>query len=66
MRKPKVAAIEPAYGRYPDVMARYRIGLNTARKLSNEAGAITKVGKVAIVDFSKIDEYLEMKRSEHK
>ena len=51
--------------RLPDVQARYQVGRATARKLSDEAGATVKVGRVVLVDVARLDAYLETLRDDN-
>lgn len=46
-------------GRIEQACARYGLGRNTMRKIAGEAGAEIKVGKCYLINFSKVDAYLD-------
>ena len=46
-------------GRIEQACARYGLGRNTMRKVAEEAGAEIKVGKCYLINFSKVDAYLD-------
>lgn len=47
------------YLRAPQAAAHYNIGLNTARRLAQEAHAIIRVGRSTLYDTQILDRYLE-------
>ena len=46
-------------GRIEQACSRYGLGRNTMRKVAGEAGAEIKVGKCYLINFSKVDAYLD-------
>lgn len=46
-------------GRIEQACTRYGLGRNTMRKVAEEAGAEIKVGKCYLINFSKVDAYLD-------
>lgn len=46
-------------GRIEQACARYGLGRNTMRKVAGKAGAEIKVGKCYLINFSKVDAYLD-------
>lgn len=46
-------------GRIEQACARYGLGKNTMRKVANEAGAEIKIGKCYLINFSKVDAYMD-------
>ena len=51
-------ATEPRYLRYREICNLYCIGRNKARNLCLAAGAVSKVGKVVLIDRNKLDAYI--------
>ena len=46
-------------GRIEQACARYGLGRNTMRKVAGEAGAEIKIGKCYLINFSKVDAYMD-------
>lgn len=46
-------------GRIEQACARYGLGKNTMRKVAGEAGAEIKIGKCYLINFSKVDAYMD-------
>ena len=46
-------------GRIEQACARYGLGKNTMRKIASEAGAELKIGKCYLINFSKMDAYID-------
>ena len=46
-------------GKLEQACMRYRLGKNTMRKVADEAGAVIRIGKCYLVNFSKVDEYMD-------
>lgn len=59
MRKFERKEPEAKTGRLEQACARYGLGKNTMRKVADEAGAVIKIGKCYLVNYSKIDEYMD-------
>lgn len=59
MRKFERKEPEAKTGRLEQAWARYGLGKNTMRKVADEAGAVIKIGKCYLVNYSKIDEYMD-------
>ena len=51
--------IEVKAGRIEQACARYGLGKNTMRKVAGEAGAEIKIGKCYLINFSKVDAYMD-------
>ena len=51
--------IESKAGRIEQACARYGVGKTTMRNIAREAGAEVKVGKCYLINFSKVDAYLD-------
>lgn len=47
------------YGRLADACKRYSLGENTMRQVARDAGAVVHVGRACLINFSKVDEYIE-------
>lgn len=46
-------------GRIEQACARYGLGKNTMRNVAEQAGAVIKIGKCYLVDFQKVDAYMD-------
>lgn len=46
-------------GRLDQACARYGLGRNTMRKVADEAGAVIKIGKCYLINYSKVDSYMD-------
>ena len=46
-------------GKIEQACARYGLGRNTMRKVAGEAGAEIKIGKCYLINFSKVDAYMD-------
>lgn len=55
---------EMKMGRIEQACQRYGLGRNTMRKFAEDAGAIVKVGKCCLYNFSKLDAYVDHISSE--
>lgn len=51
--------VQPRYMRYSQCCIRYGLGLNTMRKLAEDAQAVFCVGRARIIDTELIDSYLQ-------
>lgn len=38
---------------------RYGLGKNTMRKVADDAGAVVRIGKCYLINFSKVDAYMD-------
>lgn len=52
-------ATEPRYLRYREICNLYCVGRNKARNMCEAAGAVSKVGKVVLIDRNKLDDYIK-------
>ena len=46
-------------GRIEQACARYGVGRSTMRNIAKEAGAGVKIGKCYLINFSKVDAYMD-------
>ena len=46
-------------GRIEQACARYGVGRNTMRNIAKEADAEVKIGKCYLINFSKVDDYMD-------
>ena len=46
-------------GRIEQACARYGVGRSTMRNIAKEAGAEVKIGKCYLINFSKVDDYMD-------
>lgn len=53
------AAAEPKTGRIEQACARYGLGRCTMRNVAEQAGAVIKIGKCYLIDFQKVDAYMD-------
>ena len=51
--------IEQKTGRIDQACARYGIGRNAMRKLAEESGAVVRFGKSYLINFTKVDAYMD-------
>lgn len=47
------------YGRVDDACRRYSLGRCTMRRLAADAGAVIHVGKSCLINFEKMDAFME-------
>ncbi|MDY4693346.1 MAG: DUF6462 family protein [Blautia sp.] len=59
MRKFERMEPELKTGKLEQACMRYGLGKNTMRKVADEAGAAIKIGKCYLINFSKVDEYMD-------
>lgn len=50
---------ETKTGKLEQACMRYGLGRNTMRKVADEAGAVVRIGKCYLVNFSKVDAYMD-------
>lgn len=51
--------VEMKAGRIDQACLRYNLGRDSMRKLAEDAGAIIRIGKCVLVNFTKLDTYLD-------
>lgn len=59
MRKLERNEPEMRTGKLEQACMRYGLGKNTMRKVADEAGAVVRIGKCYLVNFSKVDAYMD-------
>lgn len=59
MRKIERTEPDVKTGRLEQACARYGLGRNTMRKVADEAGAVIKIGKCYLINYSKVDSYMD-------
>lgn len=59
MRKAERKEPEVKTGKLDQACMRYGLGRNTMRKVADEAGAVIKIGKCYLVNYSKVDSYMD-------
>ena len=55
----KSQPMENKTGRIDSACMRYGLGKNTMRQLAEQAGAVIKVGRVVLINFSIMDAYFD-------
>lgn len=59
MRKAERKEPEVKTGKLDQACMRYGLGRNTMRKVADEAGAVIKIGKCYLINYSKVDNYMD-------
>lgn len=59
----KAKVISQKFVRYQDGAEKYSLGLTKFKELAIDAGAVYKVGKVALVNCEIFEQYLELFRT---
>ena len=59
MREARKEMPEIKTGKIEQACARYGLGRNTMRKVAGEAGAEIKIGICYLINFSKVDAYMD-------
>lgn len=59
MRKMERVSSEVKTGRIEQACERYGIGKTTMRQIAADAGAVIRIGKTYLVNFTKVDAYLD-------
>jgi hypothetical protein len=59
MRKLEKNEPEMRTGKIEQACKRYGLGKNTMRKVADEAGAVVRIGRCYLVNFSKVDAYMD-------
>lgn len=59
MKKMQFAELEIKTGKIDDACTRYSVGKNTMRKIAEEANAVVRIGKCYLINFTKVDAYMD-------
>ncbi len=59
MRKIELSQPEPRTGRIKQACIRYGLGKNNMRKVAEDANAVIRIGKCYLINFSKVDAYMD-------
>ena len=59
MRKTELFELDAKTGKIDQACIRYGLGKNTMRKVAIEAGAEIKIGKCYLINFTKVDAYMD-------
>lgn len=59
MRKFEQEKPDMKTGKIQQACVRYGLGATTMRKLAKEVGAVVRIGKCYLINFSKMDEYMD-------
>lgn len=59
MRKLEKMETELRTGKIEQACMRYGLGKNTMRKVAEDAGAVIRIGRSYLINFRKVDEYLD-------
>ena len=59
MKKSERTEQDAKTGRIDQACARYGLGRNTMRKVAEESKAVIKIGKCYLINFSKVDAYMD-------
>ena len=51
--------VEMKAGKIDRACQRYNLGRNTMRRMAEEAGAVIRIGRIYLINFSKVDAYLD-------
>lgn len=51
--------IDVKTGRLEQGCQRYGVGRNTMRQIAEQAGAVIRIGRNYLIDFPKVDKYLD-------
>lgn len=51
--------IDARTGRIEQACARYGVGRNTMRQIAEQAGAVIKIGRNYLINFQKVDAYMD-------
>ena len=56
------AKINPKTGRIDQACERYGVGRSTMRRIAEESGAVVRVGRTYLINYSKVDQYISIVR----
>lgn len=59
MKKIERKEPETKTGKLEQACLRYGLGRNTMRKVADEAGAVVRIGKCYLINYSKVDDYMD-------
>lgn len=59
MRKMERTSPEVKTGRIEQACERYGIGKSSMRQVAEDAGAVIRVGKSYLINFTKVDAYMD-------
>ena len=59
MNKQERITPEIKTGRLDQACIRYSIGQNTMRQVAEDAGAVIRIGKRDLINFTKVDAYMD-------
>lgn len=59
MRKMERVSPEVKTGRIEQACKRYGIGKSSMRQVAEDAGAVIRVGKSYLINFTKVDAYMD-------
>lgn len=59
MNKQERITPEIKTGRLDQACIRYSIGQNTMRQVAEDAGAVIRIGKRYLINFTKVDAYMD-------
>lgn len=51
--------VEMKAGKIDKACQRYDLGRNTMRRIAEAAGAVIRIGRIYLINFSKVDAYLD-------
>ena len=58
LRKKNVNDVEMMTGGIEEACARYGLGKQSMRRVAEDAGAVIRIGKRYLVNFAKVDRYM--------
>ena len=53
------AKTNPKTGRIDQACERYGVGRSTMRRIAEESGAVVRVGRTYLINYSKVDQYMD-------
>lgn len=59
MRKMERTSLEVKTGRIEQACERYGIGKSSMRQVAEDAGAVIRIGKSYLINFTKVDAYMD-------
>ena len=59
MRKLEKCEPEMRTGKIEQACMRYGLGRNTMRRVADDAQAVIRIGKLYLINFSKVDAYMD-------
>ena len=59
IRVPEKRNIDIKTGKLDDACARYNLGRNSMRRVAEDAGAVVRIGRSYLVNFDKVDSYMD-------